>query len=518
MNNHGLGDWIHRRRVRSRGRTALISASGTQTYDQLAVRIDKLANALADRGVTPGTRVAYLGENSAAFLETLFAVGSLGAVFVPLNTRLAPPEVQFALRDSGSQVLVTSSRLAGLAAAGSRDTEVQRVLSVEEGSAPGPEAPEFSVPTEDFEQVLASGRQERPDVQVDHEDLAIILYTSGTTGNPKGAMLTHGNLTWNAINVITDLDITSKDVALMIAPLFHVAALGQGVLPVMLKGGAIILEQRFEPGRALSLIEEHGVTNLSGVPTTYQLLCEHPDWDSTDISSLRNLTCGGSAVPLRVLDAYEERGLAFTMGYGMTETSPGATILPQAYSREKQGSGGLAHFHTDVRVVGPDEQPLPPGEVGAIQVQGPNVIAEYWNRPEANATSFLTEGSATWLRTGDMGYFDEDGFLFISDRMRDLIISGGENIYPAQVEQEISSLEAVGSVAVIGVKDAKWGEVPRALIELREGHELSEEQVLAHLDGRLARYKIPKSVLFVESMPRTASGKIRKPDLRKQYG
>lgn len=517
MKNHGLGDWIHRRRIRSRGKPALISAAGTHTYDQLATRIDQLANALADRGVGRGDRVAYLGENSAPFVETLFAAGTLGAVFVPLNTRLAPPEIGFALRDSGSQLLVVSSTLEPLAAAACPETEVHRVISVQEGPPPGQAAPEFTVPTEEFEEVLQSGHDARPEVEVAYDDLAVILYTSGTTGNPKGAMLTHGNFTWNAINVLTDFDVTSRDVALMIAPLFHVAALGQGALPVLLKGGALILERRFDPGRVLSLVEEHGVTNLSGVPTTFQLICEHPDWESTDISSLRILTCGGSAVPMRVLEAYEERGLAFTMGYGMTETSPGATTLPPAYSREKQGSGGLPHFHTAVRVVGPEGDSLPPREVGEIQVHGPNVISEYWNRPDATATSFVTEEGVTWLKTGDMGYFDEDGFLFISDRLKDMIISGGENIYPAQVEQEISAMEAVGSVAVIGVHDDKWGQVPRAIIEVREGHELSEEQVLNHLNGKLARYKLPKSVVFVESMPRTASGKIRKPDLRKQY-
>ncbi|MCH8571724.1 long-chain fatty acid--CoA ligase [Nesterenkonia sp. AY15] len=517
MKNHGLGDWIHRRRVRSCGQTALISAGGEQTYDQLAQRIDKLANALADRGISSGDRVAYLGENSAAFLETLFAAGSLGAVFVPLNTRLAPPEVQFALQDSGARLLVTSHPLTPVAAPACRDTAVEQVLIVVEGAAPPEEPAAFPVPTETFEAVLASGAEQRPDVAVELEDLAVILYTSGTTGSPKGAMLSHGNLTWNAINVLTDFDLSSKDVALMIAPLFHVAALGQGALPVLLKGGSILLEQRFEPGRVLSLIEEHRVTNISGVPTTFQLICEHPQWESTDISSLRNLTCGGSAVPMRVLDAYESRGLAFTMGYGMTETSPGATTLPPAYSRTKQGSGGLPHFHTDVRVVDPADRPCPMGEVGEIQVHGPNVIAEYWNRPEATAGSFVHEEDGLWLKTGDMGYFDEDGFLFISDRLKDMIISGGENIYPAQVEQQIAALEAVAAVAVIGVEDARWGEVPRAVIVVRDGHALTEEQVLHHLHGKLARYKIPKSVVFVESMPRTASGKIRKPDLRRQY-
>lgn len=517
MKNHGLGDWIHRRRVRSRGQTALISAAGEQTYDQLALRVDKLANALADRGVDAGDRVAYLGENSAAFLETLFAAGSLGAVFVPLNTRLAPPEVQFTLQDSGARVLVTSSTSQTLAAAASRETGVERVITVDDGAAQHAAAAAFPVPTEGFEDVLDSGAEHRPDVTVELEDLAVILYTSGTTGSPKGAMLTHGNLTWNAVNVLTDHDITSKDIALLIAPLFHVAALGQGALPVLLKGGCVLIEQRFDPTRVLKLIAEHRVSNITGVPTTYQMLCEHPDWAETDVSSLRNLICGGSAVPMRVLDAYEDRGMAFTMGYGMTETSPGATTLPSAYSRSRQGSGGLPHFHTDVRVVDPTDRPCPPGEVGEIQVQGPNVITEYWNRPDATASSFVREADGLWLKTGDMGYFDEDGFLFVSDRLKDMIISGGENIYPAQVEQQIAALEAVAAVAVIGVADDRWGEVPRAVIMVREGHELTQEQVLDHLDGRLARYKIPKSVIFVDSMPRTASGKIRKPDLRRQY-
>ena len=518
MINRGLGDWIHRRRVKSAGRTALVSAAGELTYEQLDERINRLASALADRGIGQGDRVAYLGENYPSFLETLFATTALGAVFVPLNTRLAPPEVSFQLNDSGSAVLIASTTLAPLALAAARKTPVQTLALVDDGPAAALEPAEGDLQPMDFEELLASGAAVHPDVQIGLDDLAVILYTSGTTGNPKGAMLTHGNLTWNALNVITDFDYTSKDVALMIAPMFHVAALGMGVLPTLLKGGTVVLEPKFEPGRVLHLIEKHRATGISGVPTTYQMLAEHPDWDSTDLSSLRNLTCGGSAVPLRVLDTYEQRGLSFTMGYGMTETSPGATTLPGRYSRDKQGSGGLPHFHTEVRVVDSLNEVLPAGDVGEIQVQGPNVIAAYWNREEANQSSFVHAEDGVWLKTGDMGYFDEDGFLFISDRIKDMIISGGENIYPAQVEQEIAQLDAVAAVAVFGVEDEKWGEVPRAAIVIRDGHELTEAQVLEHLQGRLARYKIPKSVIFVEEMPRTASGKIRKPDLRKQYG
>lgn len=347
------------------------------------------------------------------------------------------------------------------------------------------------------------------------DDPAIILYTSGTTGQPKGAVLTHGNLTWNSINVLVDYDVTSSSIALMIAPMFHAASLGMGALPTLLKGGTLVLQDRFEPAAVLAAIEKHSITTLSGVPTTFQLLAEHPAWPTTDISSLRMITCGGSAVPLRVLEAYEKRGLGFSGGYGLTETAPGATSLQAEHSREKIGSAGLPHFFTDIKIAGPTGQPLSQGEVGEILISGPNVIHEYWQRPEASAEAFAED---SWFRSGDLGYTDEDGFLFISDRLKDMIISGGENIYPAEVEQAIMELNSVASVAVIGIPDPKWGEVPRAVVVAGEGMAVSESEVIEHLNGRLARYKIPKTVRIVEELPRTASGKIRKADLRKSFG
>ncbi len=521
MDNAGIGSWIHRRRRKSAGRTALISSSGELSYETLADRIDQLTNALADRGVGKGDRVAYLGDNHPAFLETLFAAGTLGAIFVPLNTRLAPPEVRFALQDSASRVLVHSELLSDTAQGGSNGTSVtHRIVVTEDSSQPaaggvGSRAPNSSnVTVETLEDVLRSGSPEHREVAVTLEDPAIILYTSGTTGFPKGALLSHGNVTWNCVNVLVDYDVTSNDVALMISPMFHAASLTMGVLPALLKGASVVLEPRFDPGRALDLIERYRVTNISGVPTTYQLICEHPAWASTDISSLQKLTCGGSAVPLRVINAYEERGLAFSGGYGMTETAPGATSLQPHMSRAKAGSAGLPHFFTDVRITDPAGDALmAAGEVGEIQIKGPNVIAEYWNRPDASAEAFA---DGDWFRSGDMGYFDPDGYLFISDRLKDMIISGGENIYPAEIEQLILQLEAVGSVAVVGVPDEKWGEIPVAMVELRDGYHLDEDAIRQHLLGQLARYKIPKKVIYVNDLPRTASGKIRKGDLRVQ--
>jgi fatty-acyl-CoA synthase len=524
MENFGIGSWLQRRRPKSGSKTALVAGEREVSYEQLADRSLRLAHALKDRGVVKGDRVAYLGENHPAFLETLFACGILGAIFVPLNTRLAPPEIRFQLQDCGAVALIHSRVLSELAANGAEGTAVGRFVVVDESpQAIGTEetagtiatmgtSATGGIPLEDFEDMLASGAAEPLDEQVGLEDAAIILYTSGTTGRPKGALLTHGNITWNCLNVIVDFDFSSADVALMISPMFHVAALDMGVLPTLLKGGTVVLESKFDPRRTLQLIERHRVTTISGVPTTYQLLCEHPDWPTADISSLNKLTCGGSSVPMRVLEAYEARGLLLSNGYGMTETAPGATSLPPSRSRDKAGSSGLPHFFTDVRIADPLGGTFGPGEVGEIQVKGPNVIPGYWNQPEAAAECYADGG---WFKSGDIGYMDDEGFVFISDRLKDMIISGGENIYPAEVEQAIIELEAVASVAVIGVPDEKWGEVPRAVVVLREGGHLSEAELTEHLAGRLARYKIPKSVLFVDDMPRTASGKIRKTELRK---
>lgn len=527
MLNQGIGSWIFRRRQKSAGAIALIFNEKATGYTELIERIDRLANALHDRGVGKGDRVAYFGENHTAFLETLFAAGTLGAIFVPLNARLAGPEVNYALSDSGSIVLVHPESLAHVAVAAVGGTEVTHRIVVSDAAFAAPAtAPvgtldaetaraSAGIPVEQFDDVIAGASPEHVDVEVTLSDPAIILYTSGTTGMPKGALLTHGNITWNCFNVLVDYDFASTDVALMISPMFHVASLNMGVLPTLLKGGTVVLEPRFDPARVLWAIQNYKATIISGVPTTFQMLCEHPDWESTDISSLQKLTCGGSAVPLRVTEAYEKRGLSFSGGYGMTETAPGVTSLAPAKSREKAGSAGLPHFFTNMRIVDDKGEPVGPGVVGEIQVKGGNVIRHYWNRPEATSEAFSDD---VWFRSGDLGSVDEEGYLYISDRLKDMIISGGENIYPAQVEQIILELEEVGDVALIGVPDERWGEVPLAVVALREGRSITGEEIRAHLEGKVARYKLPKSVVFVDELPRTASGKVRKADLRAQFG
>src|SRR5262245_18368734 len=302
MENSGIGSWIHRRRVKSADAVAIVSGDTRLTYAALAERVDRLTNALWEQGIRAGDRVAYLGPNAPEFLETLFAVGALGAIFVPLNLRLAPAELAYQLGDSGACLLIHAVELTDLV-----DTmEVMRVIV-------GPAEPGVWR----YEDLLSGAAAEHPDVPVSLDDPALILYTSGTTGRPKGAVLSHGNFTWNVFNVLADYDVTSAAVALMVSPLFHVASLGMGALPTLLKGGTVVLQARFDPAAALAAIAEHRVTALSGVPTTFQMLAEHPDWASTDLSSLTQLTCGGSVVPARVAEAFEARGLAFSSGYGM---------------------------------------------------------------------------------------------------------------------------------------------------------------------------------------------------------
>lgn len=505
MHNHGLGSWMAKRRLKTPDGAALVFDGEVITYRELADAADRVSALLWHRGIRKGDAVAYLGENSPQFIQVMFGAMQLGAAFLPVNTRLAPPEIAHVLLDSNTRALIHDPEFTQRVAAAVEEGGIAHRIETGEGTAEHP----------GLAPLLRATRAGHADAEVELDDPAAIIYTSGTTGRAKGAVLTHGNLTWVALNCIVDYDVVSTDIALMISPLFHVASLGMGALPVILKGATMVLEKGFEPGRALSQIERHGVTMLSGVPTTYQLMADHPDWAGTDLSSLRTLTCGGSAVPTRILNAYEERGLSFTQGYGMTETSPGATSLSPAMTRAKQGSVGLPHFFTDVRIADDDGAMVPRGTVGEIEISGPNVFAGYHANPDATAAAFTADG---WFRSGDLGYLDPDGYLYIADRLKDMIISGGENIYPAEVENLISDLDGVTGVAVFGVPDDRWGEVPWAAVTVREGASVDTEAVRAHLEGRLARYKLPKRVVVVDELPRTASGKVRKADLRARFG
>ncbi|MEV1082626.1 o-succinylbenzoate--CoA ligase [Streptomyces sp. NPDC050211] len=498
MRNEGLGSWPARRARKTPHRTALIHGETAFTYAELYDRTTRLAHALRARGVRRGDRIAYLGPNHPSYLETLFAAGTLGAVFVPLNTRLAGPEIAYQLADSGAKGLVYGPAFQGLVAGLPGSTDVRTYVEV------GAE----------YEEALSSASQEPFDEPVGADDTCIIMYTSGTTGRPKGAMLTHGNLTWNAINVLVDTDLITDERALVSAPLFHTAGLNMLTLPVLLKGGTCVLVEAFVPETTFDLIERHRITFMFGVPTMFEQIARHPRWPDADLSSLRILTCGGSPVSTPLIAAYQERGLTFLQGYGMTEASPGTLFLDAEHALSKAGSAGVPHFFSDVRVVRPDFAPVDVGETGEIVVRGPHVMPGYWGLPEETAGSFA-DG---WFRSGDAARIDEDGYVFIVDRIKDMIISGGENIYPAEIEDLLLAHPDIVECAVIGVPDDKWGEVPRAVVVPREDVSVDPDEILASLSGRLAKYKIPKSVVLADELPRTASGKLLKSRVRSRYG
>ncbi|RRO14132.1 long-chain-fatty-acid--CoA ligase [Saccharopolyspora rhizosphaerae] len=498
MRNHGLGGWPARRALMTPDRTAFLFAGTAVSYAEFARRSTRAAHRLRASGVGPGDRVAYLGPNHLAFVETMFAAHQLGAIFVPLNFRLAAPEVDYLLSHSGAAVLVYAPECADTARA--LQHRPAHVVALT-----GPAAGE-----QDYETWLAAGDEEPIDVEVGLDDTALILYTSGTTGRPKGAMLTHGNLVWNTYNLLAGVDVASDDVTLITAPLFHVAALDQTLLPTFLKGACSVIEPGWNVDACYDRIEQHGITWMFGVTTMFADLAASPRWADADLSSLRIVMSGGAAIPESLIRTYQERGLVFCQGYGMTETAPGATFLEAGESLRKVGSAGVPVFFTEVRVVRPDGTDVEPGEPGEVLVKGPNVSPGYWRDPGATEAAF----DAGWFRSGDLAKLDEDGHLHVVDRVKDMFISGGENVYPAEVESALFEHPAVAEAAVVGVPDERWGEVGRAFVVCHQDAQLTGEELRGFLRGRLAKYKIPAHVDVVDRLPRTGSGKVQKAQLR----
>lgn len=505
MLNEGVGSWPYRRIRLSPAKTAITYRDQKWTYGQLDARSSRLAHALRAHGVERGDRVALLSPNHPCYLETLFACGLLGAIFVPLNARLAGREIAYCLQDSGATLVIHSAGTTEHAVAASESTDVRQRVVVD-GE---PDAAALS-----YEDIIGDADGSRIDEAVQDTDPCLIMYTSGTTGHPKGVVLSHRTILFAVLNPVIDLDLTSDEVALVCAPLFHTAALDFVSLPTLLKGGTVHIEEGFDPGRVLTTIEKSRVSYMFAVPTMYDQISDHPRWNSTDLSTLRRAVVAAAPVPPQTLRAYTQRGVRLCQAYGLTETGPGALILTPENVEHKLGTAGVPHFFTDVRVVDETGNSIPPGNAGEIQISGPNVMTCYWNRPEDTADAFTEQ---TWLRSGDIGVSDEDGYIAIVDRVKDMIISGGENVYPAEVESAIMEITGVLDCAVFGVPDARWGEAVRAALTLQPGCTLSEEDARQALRERLAKYKIPKTVLFLPEIPRNASGKIRKHELRNDY-
>jgi fatty-acyl-CoA synthase len=501
MRDQGLGSWPRRRARIAPADVALIHERRQWTYGEVADRVDRLARGLTALGVTGGDRVAYLGPNHPAFVEAMFATMASGAVFVPLNTRLAAPELAGLLRDAQPRAFVWSEEHDAVA----RDVLARVPVELRVVAGEGATAGEHTL-----EGLIGRSAPLPVDAAVSRDDLAMIMYTSGTTGQPRGVSLTHDNLTWNVFHVLIDVDVRQDEVTLVCAPMFHTAALNQTFLPTFVKGGTAVLASAFDPQRTLTLIAEHRVTWMFGVPAMFQALATAPGWADADLSSVRAVEAGGAPVPAELIRSYQARGLTFMQGYGMTEAAPGVLFLRAKDSLRKAGSAGTPCFLTDVDLIDDTGRRVDVGEPGEIVVRGPNVMRGYWENDEATG-SVLTDG---WFRSGDIAVRDDEGHLRLVDRKKDMFISGGENVFPAEVENALYEHPAVADCAVIGVPDPRWGEVGRAFVVVREGHRLDQAEVEQFLSTRLARYKLPRSLLCVDSLPRTASGKLDKKVLR----
>jgi fatty-acyl-CoA synthase len=511
MADYGIGSWPARRARIDPGKTALAQADRELTYAGLAGRVARLAGALARYGIGPGDRVAYLGFNDIATFETLFAAGRLGALFVPISTRLTAAELGLLLDDAAPRVLVHGPEQAGLVAAADPARHGAGVVIPVAGSGPGGYQP------------LIAAAEEAAGAEVSLDDDAVILYTSGTTGRPKGAVLTHANLTFNTMNQLAHVDVSRDDVALCSAPLFHAAGLGQVSLPVLFKGGTVVMAPRFDPAWMLAEIGRRRITTFSAVPTMLQMLCDDEGFAAADLSSLRYVIYGGSMVAERVAVAWQRRGVELLQGYGMTEAAPGVCLAVPGQARDKPVSMGVPHFFTDVTLAPVetgghgDPAPVSGGTVsggtqpaGELLVRGLNVFRGYWNKPAETDRAH----AGGWFRSGDVVRLDGGGWGYVVDRIGDMFISGGENVYPAEVEAVIGKLPGVADCAVIGVPDEQWGEAGLAYVITTAEASWAEDSLRAALRGRLATFKIPKRVRFVDDLPRTPSGKVRKQDLR----
>jgi fatty-acyl-CoA synthase len=491
---------------------AVVFRAARLTHLELFDRVNALAAALRDRGIGEGDIVALLLSNRPEFLESALAVNRVGAAFLPLNVRLAEPEIEYIVRHADAAAIVTEPGFAApVAAIGSRMAPPWTVVMVDKGE-------NADVPGIDYHPFLSAYRGTVvPAADVSETDLHRLMYSSGTTAHPKGVPITYGNFYWKTIGHVAEFGLSAADRTAMAGPMYHVGAFDLPGIATWWVGGSLAILPRFDVPDVLAAIERDRPTNIWLAPAmvnaTLNAIEQSPELGKRDTSSIRFITGGGEKMPVtlieRLLRAFPKA--RFADAYGLTETVSGDTFNDQAHTLSKIGSVGKPVVNLDVKVLGPDDAPVEPGASGEILLRGPKVVSRYWKNPEATAAAFTADG---WFRTGDVGHFDADGYLYIDDRKKDIIVSGGENIASSEVERVLYECEAVLEAAVVALPDARWGEVPRAFVVLKPGREITELEVIAHCRSRLAGFKTPKQVVFLEVLPRNPSGKVLKRELR----
>ncbi|MEM3804128.1 MAG: long-chain fatty acid--CoA ligase [Conexivisphaerales archaeon] len=503
--------WVHRRAEMRGDSIAIITKQKKITYLQLDKRVHMLALAFRRAlGLRKGDRVAFLGYNSPAYVETIAAASADGIIAVPLSYRLEAKELNFQIKDSGAKVVFTDEAFLQLAEKACKGEKSVRIIPNSQ------KANEMN-----YDGLIEYGKKSLMDStinylpKVENGDVPLlIVYTSGTTGRPKGAVITNSNMFWNAINDILGLGITYRDTTLTLLPMFHLGGINLFTFPTLLAGGTVVLPEKFDVQTTLSMIEKEKVSIVFGVPTMYQALLEDKRFHTADLTSVRIFYSGGAPLPVSLAEQYRARGLPIVQGMGLTETSPTAFLsdIRDAYTRV--GSVGKPSLFCQAKVVDEAGKKLEANERGEILISGPDVFKGYWKKDEE--TRKVLKGG--WLHTGDIGYRDEEGYWYVIDRKKDMINSGGEKVYPSEVEEVLRMNSKVHEVAVIGVPDEKWGEVPKAIVIPKEGEKLSREELSRFCEGRLAKFKRPKYYAFVKAIPITASGKVVKKELAARYG
>jgi acyl-CoA synthetase (AMP-forming)/AMP-acid ligase II len=507
-----LADMV-RMRAKNRGDAIAFEFEGRQTsFTELDIKTNRVANALQALGVKAGERIAYLGKNSDIYFELLLGAIKANVVMAPVNWRLAGPEIAFIVEDCKAPVLFVGPEF--VEQVGKSQAQLPSVHSfiATEGGAPG---------WPDYAAWRDAQRDDDPKVEISPRDIAIQLYTSGTTGKPKGAMLSHANFL-NLVQAGKDEKPdwnkwTEDDVSLVAMPIFHIGGSGWGMLGLY-QGAKGVIAREFDPTKILDFFEQSGITKLFMVPAAMQFVVRQPRAREVDFSRLKYMLYGASPIPAALLkECIEVFGCGFVQMYGMTETT--GTIVALAPEDHVEGldrmrSAGKALPGVELAILDADGKRLPPGEVGEIATRSGSNMAGYWNLPEATAKTLDSDG---WLRTGDAGFLDKDGYLYIHDRIKDMIISGGENIYPAEVESAICDHPDVAEVAVIGVPDEQWGEAVKAIVVMKPGRKATPSDIIGFTRERIAGFKTPKSVEFIEALPRNASGKILRRHLRDPY-
>ena len=488
--NFGVGSWIERRARIAPHRVALVGDERSYTYAELARRVRCLANGLRGLGVGRGDRVAWLGPNHPAFLEALFASGLVGAMLAPVNHRLEAGGIRAVLDDIQPRVLIQHHTADPAAVAGPVRHRIAVAGPVEGAS--------------DLEALVAASPDDPVEVVVGMDDVCLLPHTSGTTGPPKGIMLTHANLTWNVVNFLTCADFRDDDVTVAIAPFFRVGGTGVNVLPVLFLGGQVVVPGDLSPAGILGVMERHRVTVGFGNPDLLDALARSERWPGADLSSVRFVVTGGAPVPERLIRAWLDRGVLLLQGYGLSEASPLALLLDPASATTKLGSAGRPPLLVDVRIMGTDQRPVGPGETGELAVRGPNVMAGYWRRPEATRKVLSSDG---WLRTGDAARSDQEGYVWIVDRMADCFVSDGQQVYPGDVERVLSGHPSVADAGVVQVA-AKGGGSVAAFVVLSAGAQATEADILAYGRRHLAAHQAPASVTFLDRLPRNSVGKL----------